>query len=151
MNDATVIVLFQGNFEYIGIRDRASQTLYISELLHLQYLREPAYGKLESALHTFTVRETIDRWLQETLERMEKKRKRGDGPGGGGSGGGGNDDDQGGGPDKGNRDGHDGDDFSGGKKPKTNNSASKKSGGETTKTRAAGKVTKHTATEVSND
>jgi hypothetical protein len=149
MNDSTVIVLFQGNFEYIGIRDRESQTLYISELLHLQHLREPAYGKLESALHTFTIRETIDRWLQETLKRM-RKRKRDDGPGGGG---GGDDGDQGGGPDKGNRDGHDGDDddLSGGKKPKRNNPASKKSGGKTTKTRAAGKGTKHTATEVSND
>lgn len=67
MADATVVVIFAGNFEYIGIRDRETQTLYISDLLHLKHLRNPAYGKLHTGLHCFIVYETIERFKEESV------------------------------------------------------------------------------------
>jgi hypothetical protein len=81
MNDATVVVFCSGNFEYIGLRERSTGKLYISDLLHLREMRDPAYGELETAVQAFAVREHLVRF------RAARRRARR------GNAGGGNDDD----------------------------------------------------------
>jgi hypothetical protein len=66
MNDATVLVFYSGNFEFIGLRERETGTLYISDMLHLKEMRAPAYGELETALQTLAVREHLERFLRKT-------------------------------------------------------------------------------------
>lgn len=45
--DTTVLVLYSGNFEYLCLRHRGSQTLYVSDLLHIAHMHNPSYGKHE--------------------------------------------------------------------------------------------------------
>ncbi|KAJ7088904.1 hypothetical protein B0H15DRAFT_800842 [Mycena belliarum] len=62
--DATFIVFHNGKFERIGVRDRASQTLYLSELIEVQKCESPCYGKIHTGLHMSIIRDALDRVAQ---------------------------------------------------------------------------------------
>ncbi|TFK63807.1 hypothetical protein BDN72DRAFT_963688 [Pluteus cervinus] len=57
--DTTVIVIHCGNHERIGIRHRASQTLYLSDVIDLT---EPGYGKLHLGTLMSAVCDTLSRY-----------------------------------------------------------------------------------------
>jgi hypothetical protein len=54
------MVLYSGNHEIIGVRHRASQTLYVSELIK-PYESDPAYGTIEVGIYVAAIQETMDR------------------------------------------------------------------------------------------
>jgi hypothetical protein len=56
--------LHSGNHEIIGIRHRASQTLYVSDVIE-PHKSEPAYGKIQVGLYIAAILETVDRLNQE--------------------------------------------------------------------------------------
>ena len=60
--DATFIVLHSGNWELVCVRDRKSQTLYISDLIEPH--KYPEYGKLHVGIYIAAIQETIDRKKQ---------------------------------------------------------------------------------------
>ena len=62
--DCSIIVIQSGNHEFIGIRHRGSQTLYISDLIQPHACRDPSYGKLHVGLYIAAVRDAIDRTRQ---------------------------------------------------------------------------------------
>jgi hypothetical protein len=49
------IVIQSGNYEFIGIRHRSTQTLSISDLIKPHACIEPSYGKLHLGLYMVTV------------------------------------------------------------------------------------------------
>jgi len=51
--------------ECIGIRHRATQTLYISDLIEPHACTEPPYGKLHVGVYIAAVQEVIDRATQD--------------------------------------------------------------------------------------
>jgi hypothetical protein len=51
-----------GNFEFIGVRHREFQTLYLSPLVDVQRYR--AFAKLHTGLYIAAFRDTVDRALQ---------------------------------------------------------------------------------------
>ncbi|TFK70024.1 hypothetical protein BDN72DRAFT_896825 [Pluteus cervinus] len=65
LHDSTVIVFNTGNYERIGIRHRKSQTLFLSELIHIPSCKDPAYGKLHLGLYIGI--------LQDALGRLRKR------------------------------------------------------------------------------
>ncbi|KAH9487219.1 hypothetical protein JR316_0001288 [Psilocybe cubensis] len=65
MHDITFIVLHCGRYERIGIRHRASQTLYLSEVIDTVNIKDPHYRKIHIGLYIAT--------LQDALERMKLK------------------------------------------------------------------------------
>ncbi|KAJ7173337.1 hypothetical protein C8R46DRAFT_113435 [Mycena filopes] len=69
--DSTVIVFHSGNFERIGIRDRATQTLYLSDLIEVPTCSEPGYGKLHIGLYITIFRDALDRLAQGTVGKGE--------------------------------------------------------------------------------
>ncbi|TFK59290.1 hypothetical protein BDN72DRAFT_966105 [Pluteus cervinus] len=71
--DATIIVVNCGSYERIGIRHRATQTLYLSGLIEV-WKCEPSYGKLHLGLQMAVVRDVIDRYKQRTCEKPLQKR-----------------------------------------------------------------------------
>lgn len=75
--DCSIIVLQSGNHEFIGIRHRRTQTLYISDPIEPHACKEPAYGKLHVGLYMAAVQDAIDRERQRTAGT-------GEGPDGGG-------------------------------------------------------------------
>ncbi|TFK71966.1 hypothetical protein BDN72DRAFT_394737 [Pluteus cervinus] len=79
--DSTVIVINCGSYERIGIRHRATQTLYLSRLIEV-WRCEPSYGKLHLGLQMAVIRDVIDRYKQRiSLEPPKKpERKRGKAP-----------------------------------------------------------------------
>jgi hypothetical protein len=83
------MVFHSGNFEYIGLRERSSGKLYISDLLHLREMQDPAYGELATAVQAFAAREHLVRF------RAAKRRARRGNAGGGNDGEDGDDDDYG--------------------------------------------------------
>ena len=62
--DCSIIVIQSGNYEFIGIRHRRSQTLYISDLIVPHACKDPSYGKLHVGLYIAAVRDAIDRASQ---------------------------------------------------------------------------------------
>jgi hypothetical protein len=60
-NDSTFIILNCGRYERIGIRYRASQTLYLSELIDPVNTQDPCYRKLHVALNMAIVRDVLER------------------------------------------------------------------------------------------
>lgn len=76
------MVINSGNHEFIGIRDRESQTLYISDLI------EPhspphgyAYGQIQVGLYICAMRDSIKR-AQQAKEMEEKNRNQDQGDNG---------------------------------------------------------------------
>ncbi|TFK58178.1 hypothetical protein BDN72DRAFT_884279 [Pluteus cervinus] len=59
-NDATVIVFNCGNYERVGIRHRATQTLYLSKMIDISRFR-PSYAKLHLGLQMSIVKDVLDR------------------------------------------------------------------------------------------
>ncbi|TFK67764.1 hypothetical protein BDN72DRAFT_960745 [Pluteus cervinus] len=62
--DATIIVFHCGNYERIGIRHRATQTLILSKLIEVSKCQDPAYGKIHVGLMLAAVKDTLDRHWQ---------------------------------------------------------------------------------------
>ena len=60
--DGTFIVFHSGNWELVCVRDRKSQTLYVSDLIEPH--RYPEYGKLQVGIYVAAIQETIDRKKQ---------------------------------------------------------------------------------------
>ncbi|TFK71954.1 hypothetical protein BDN72DRAFT_895208 [Pluteus cervinus] len=73
--DSTVIVINCGSYERIGIRHRATQTLYLSDLIKV-WECEPSYGKLHLGLQMAVIRDVIDRYKQHTRQEPPKKPKK---------------------------------------------------------------------------
>ncbi|KAH9487245.1 hypothetical protein JR316_0001314 [Psilocybe cubensis] len=61
--DSTFIVINCGVYERIGIRHRASQTLFISPLIDPTKCNDPAYGKLHIGLYIAIAEDMIDRFI----------------------------------------------------------------------------------------
>lgn len=61
MNDATFIIFHAGNYEYIGIRHRKAQTLYLSRMIDVSELKPPAYVKLQVGLYIAAYRDAVPR------------------------------------------------------------------------------------------
>jgi hypothetical protein len=59
--NTTVLVVHSGNLEYICFRHRASQTLYISDILHVPQLRDPGYGKVQVGLYIAALTDAFQR------------------------------------------------------------------------------------------
>jgi hypothetical protein len=53
-----------GSFEYIGVRHRATQTLYLSDLIKTHTCRDPGYGKLHIGLYIAALEDAEDRVMQ---------------------------------------------------------------------------------------
>ena len=47
------------------IRNRASQTLYVSDLIEPHNCVGPGYGKLQVGIYIAAIQDTMDRWLQQ--------------------------------------------------------------------------------------
>ncbi|TFK67762.1 hypothetical protein BDN72DRAFT_960743 [Pluteus cervinus] len=59
--DATIIVFHCGNYERIGIRHRATQTLILSDLIEVSKCQDPGYGKIHVGLMLAAVQDALDR------------------------------------------------------------------------------------------
>ncbi|GLB43189.1 hypothetical protein LshimejAT787_1300900 [Lyophyllum shimeji] len=77
-NDTTFIIFHCGNFERIGYRRRAEQTLYLSDLIDVPNCDRPAYGHLNTGLYLSIIQDVIDRTKQRQREEVpdSKTRKR---------------------------------------------------------------------------
>ncbi|KAK2463017.1 hypothetical protein APHAL10511_004974, partial [Amanita phalloides] len=62
--DGTVIVLHSGNYELVCVRHRATQTLYVSDIIEPPLCANPGYGKLHIGIYIAAIQETFDRKLQ---------------------------------------------------------------------------------------
>ncbi|KIL60282.1 hypothetical protein M378DRAFT_14258 [Amanita muscaria Koide BX008] len=62
--DGSIIVLQSGNHEFIGIRHRTTQTLYISDLIEPHACRDPSYGKLHVGIYIAGIKDALDRERQ---------------------------------------------------------------------------------------
>ncbi|TFK70811.1 hypothetical protein BDN72DRAFT_877549 [Pluteus cervinus] len=71
-HDATFIVFNSGNYERIGIRHRKSQTLFLSDLIHVPSCTNPTYGKLHLGLYLWVLQDALDRLCRkrESLDRV---------------------------------------------------------------------------------
>ncbi|TFK70022.1 hypothetical protein BDN72DRAFT_839644 [Pluteus cervinus] len=70
IHDITVIVFNTGNYERIGIRHRKSQTLFLSDLIHIPSCKNPAYGRLHVGLHVGIFQDALDR-LHRRREQLQ--------------------------------------------------------------------------------
>ncbi|KAG6884596.1 hypothetical protein C0992_006057 [Termitomyces sp. T32_za158] len=82
-HDTTFIVFHCGDYERIGFRHRASQTLFISSLIDVHNCSNPSYGRLQAGLYVAIVQDEINRIKQqhEIGNTKPKSRKRQRGPG----------------------------------------------------------------------
>jgi len=60
-NDTSLVVLHSGNYEYICVRHRKSQTFYVSDIINVETCKNPAYGELHVGLYIAAVQDTINR------------------------------------------------------------------------------------------
>ncbi|TFK38660.1 hypothetical protein BDQ12DRAFT_735330, partial [Crucibulum laeve] len=77
--DSTFIVFHSGQYERIAIRHRATQTLYVSDLVDIHGSENPAYGRLQVGLYAAVFRDALDRLplvdkLQDIEPASSKKR-----------------------------------------------------------------------------
>lgn len=70
VHDATFVVFHCGNFERIGIRDRKSQTLYLSDVIDVEHCKNPAYGKLQLGVYIAVLQDAI---LRQKASSAEEK------------------------------------------------------------------------------
>jgi hypothetical protein len=68
----TIIVLHSGNHEFVGIRHRESQTLYLSPLI---VPSRCAYGKIHVGIYIAAIKDALDRVRQDIKADEEKKAK----------------------------------------------------------------------------
>jgi hypothetical protein len=62
--DCSLIVIHSGNHEFIGVRNRSDQSLYISDLVKPHAFKAPSYGKLHVGLFIAAIEDAIDRERQ---------------------------------------------------------------------------------------
>ncbi|KAG6846570.1 hypothetical protein H0H93_013149 [Arthromyces matolae] len=62
--DATYILIRCANYERIGFRHRESQTLYLSDLIHVPTCSDPNYSKLHLGLYLSIIEDVLDRTSQ---------------------------------------------------------------------------------------
>ncbi|KAF8959401.1 hypothetical protein BDZ97DRAFT_1837845 [Flammula alnicola] len=60
--DATFIIFNCGTYERIGVRHRASQTLYLSDLIDTVHCNNPKYRKLHMGLYVAIVTDVLERY-----------------------------------------------------------------------------------------
>lgn len=58
---SSIIVIHSGNYEIVCLRHRKSQTLYISDILHVPFLEAPSYSKVQTGLYIAAVEDTLAR------------------------------------------------------------------------------------------
>ncbi|KIM35339.1 hypothetical protein M413DRAFT_32588 [Hebeloma cylindrosporum] len=61
MNDASFIIFHSGNLEYIGIRHRQSQTLYLSQLIKIPNEDLPGYYRIHAGLFIAAYKDALAR------------------------------------------------------------------------------------------
>lgn len=54
-------MIHAGNYEYVCIRHRETQTLYISDILHIPFLKEPGYGKVQVGIYITALDDALRR------------------------------------------------------------------------------------------
>jgi len=69
-SDSTIIVLNSGNYEFVGVRHRETQTLYISDIINPSTCKAPAYGKLHIGIYIAAIQDAISR-----MKRNEENQK----------------------------------------------------------------------------
>ncbi|KAG6910046.1 hypothetical protein DXG01_013492 [Tephrocybe rancida] len=78
--DSTFIVLHCGSSERIAFRHRASQTLFVSDMIQPRHCKEPAYGHMHIGLYISIINDLRDRTRQiisQEADLKPTKRKRG--------------------------------------------------------------------------
>ncbi|PPQ71945.1 hypothetical protein CVT26_007174, partial [Gymnopilus dilepis] len=75
-HDTTFMVLHCGRYERIGLRHRASQTLYLSGVIDTINARNPSYRKLSVGLYIYILRDALQR-LELTETPMQETKKSG--------------------------------------------------------------------------
>ncbi|CAA7267698.1 unnamed protein product [Cyclocybe aegerita] len=74
LNDATFLVIQAGNYELIGIRNRETQTLYLSSLIHVSGSTSPQYNKIQLGLYLTSYCDVVARVeLLDHLYMMDEK------------------------------------------------------------------------------
>jgi hypothetical protein len=71
--DVTFFVIHSGNYEIVCLRERESQTLYVSRLIQPHEYHE--YGKLHIGIYIAAIQETIDRMKQTSKKEPPKRSK----------------------------------------------------------------------------
>ncbi|KAJ3510444.1 hypothetical protein NLJ89_g4667 [Agrocybe chaxingu] len=61
MNDATFLVIQAGNWEFIGVRARETQTLYLSSLIPVSGETSPPYNKVQLGMYIAAFADAIQR------------------------------------------------------------------------------------------
>jgi hypothetical protein len=80
--DSTFIIFNCGNFERIGFRHRASQTLFLSELIDVSNFKDPGYGRLHIGLYMSILHDAMERTSHreqqenDNQERTRSKKRR---------------------------------------------------------------------------
>jgi hypothetical protein len=69
--NTTLLILNAGNYEYVCIRHRESQTLYISDVLHVPLLKDPGYGKIQVAIYITALQDALRRISLDSMEGGE--------------------------------------------------------------------------------
>lgn len=60
-HEATILILNSGNYEYVCVRHRKSNTLYISNLIHTPTTAKPHYGKLHTGIYIAAINDVMNR------------------------------------------------------------------------------------------
>ncbi|KAJ3515660.1 hypothetical protein NLJ89_g1619 [Agrocybe chaxingu] len=81
IKDTSFIIFHCGRSERIGFRHRATQTLYLSEVIDPVHCKNPAYGGLHVGLHVAIIRDALERQTlraqNEPVQRnLRQKRRR---------------------------------------------------------------------------
>ena len=61
MDDTTFIIFNCGKYERIGVRHRATGTLFLSNLIDVHGCRDPGYGKIQVGLYLLMIRDAMER------------------------------------------------------------------------------------------
>ena len=61
MDDTTFIIFHCGKYERIGVRHRATGTLFLSNLIDVHGCRDPGYGKIQVGLYLLIIRDAMER------------------------------------------------------------------------------------------
>ena len=62
--DTSIVVVQSGNYEFVGVRHRQSQTLYISDIIEPHACKEASYGKIHVGIYVAAALDAIDRAMQ---------------------------------------------------------------------------------------
>lgn len=61
MYDTTFIIFHCGKYERIGVRHRATGTLFLSNLIDVHSCRDPGYGKIQAGLYLLIIKDAMER------------------------------------------------------------------------------------------